>query len=178
MNVRYLFVATTAFFLLSGCGDKSPESAPPNALAPPAKPMPKHFYAYQDAGEYGYEQAISAQDRNEGRVTKSLLMFRYLGKKAGAYQVMLKEDEVRTVAECSLPCEYAKVYTFVGVNFIKKETLPISPATLLAGVFADAINGNLDQMRGERDGVATTFWVDGEKKKLLVQPAETSGVTK
>ncbi len=176
MNSRFFltgaFMAVGAI-LLTACGDKNT-----TGVATPSEHRPKHFYAINDGGEYGYEQAISAQDRNEGRVTKSLVMFRYLGKKGGTYQVMLKEDEVRTVAECSPPCEYAKVYTFVGVNFIKKEILPIGPAALLAGVFADAINGNLDQMRGQRDGVTTTFWVDGDNKKLLVQSADTSGVTK
>lgn len=173
-----LMLALIMTVLLTACGDQAPK-ATAVAEAPSAAPaVPKHVYAIKDGFEYGYEQALSDQDRSQGRVTKSLLMFSYLGKKGGAYQVMLKEDDVRTVAECALPCEYAKVYTFVDVTFIKKETIPINPSALLAGVFADAITGKLEQMQGLRDGTVTTFWVDGDKKRLIVADVKTSGVTR
>ncbi|MDP3610988.1 MAG: hypothetical protein Q8R98_03980 [Rubrivivax sp.] len=163
--------------LMAGCGERATTTAA-TALPAAAPAVPKHIYAIKDGLEYGYEQALSDQDRNQGRVAKSLLMFSYLGKKDGAYQVMLKDDNVRTVAECALPCEYAKIYTFVDVTFIKKETIPINPSALLAGVFADAISGQLEQMQGLRDGTVTTFWVDGDKKRLIVADAKTSGVTR
>lgn len=177
-TLKMMLMVACAMVLISGCGEPGGGSNSAVAVAPVPPPAPKHLYAIKDGLEYGYEQALSEQDRNQGRVTKSLLMFSYLGKKGGAYQVMLKDDNVRTVAECALPCEYAKVYTFVDVTFIKKETIPINPSALLAGVFADAISGQLEQMQGLRDGTVTTFWVDGDKKRLIVADAKTSGVTR
>lgn len=173
-----LMLALIMAMLLSACGDQATKAAAVTEAPAAAPAAPRHIYAIKDGLEYGYEQALSDQDRTQGRVAKSLLMFSYLGKKGGAYQVMLKEDDVRTVAECALPCEYAKIYTFVDVTFVKKETIPINPSVLLAGVFADAISGRLEQMQGLRDGTVTTFWVDGDKKRLIVADAKTSGVTR
>lgn len=179
MKTGFNLILAICVATLAACGDQAPTAAAVT-VAPAAAPaaVPEHVYAIKDGIEYGYEQALSDQDRTQGRVAKSLLMFSYLGKKGGAYQVMLKEDDVRTVAECALPCEYAKVYTFVDVTFVKKETIPINPSALLAGVFADAITGQLEQMQGLRDGTVTTFWVDGGKKRLIVADAKTSGVTR
>ena len=170
-----LILVTCLGALLTGCGDKVAATQQLN-IAPAVPEQPKHFYVIKDGIEYGYEQALSDQDRNQGRAANTLLMFNYLGKKGDAYQVMIRDGEVRTVAECSMPCEYARVYTFLDTKFLKKETMKIGPQVIVAAVFADAMKGNLQQMTGMRDGVKTTFWVDGEGKRLVVADASTSGV--
>ena len=181
MKLRFFAMSAAmaaAVFSLSACGDKAAATSAAANSSASAPPMPKHLYAMKDGKEYGYEQELSEQDRNQGRATTSLLMFSYLGKKDGAYQVMLKDGKFRTVAECSMPCEYAKVYTFAADRFIKKEVMRITPQVIVASVFADAVNGNLDQLFGEQNGTAVTFWVDGEAKRLIVADAKTSGVVR
>jgi hypothetical protein len=177
-NISILVSVACLGVLLAGCGDKADATQQTKTAQPIEQQLPKHFYALKDGIEYGYEQALSEQDRNEGRAAKSLLMFSYLGRKGDIYQVMLKENNIRTVAECSMPCEYAKVYTFLDTQFLKKDTLRISPQVIVASVLADAMQGNLEQMTGMQSGVKTTFWVDGEKKRLVVADASTSGVGK
>lgn len=161
--------------MMGGCGEKSNATAPASE-APGAPVLPKHFYSLKDGKEYGYEQAVSEEARRQGQGTTSLLMFSYLGRKGDAYQVMLKDGNMRTIAECSRPCEFSKVYTFVGDRFIKKETMRVTPEIVVAAVLADAMNGQLDQMLGEQNGVPVTFWVDGETKRLVVANAATSEV--
>ena len=174
--------------LVSSCGKTEPppivDNRPPWVVNPPPDPVPvpppkpKHLYSVQDGLEYGYAQALSDQDIKSGTATKSLLMFSYLGKKDGAYQVMLKDGSYRTVVECALPCEVAKVYTFVGDRFLKKEMMPINGAVLVAAPLMDAMAGYLNQLTGMKGTVEMSFWVDGDKKRLVVEDLRTSGVTR
>lgn len=172
-----LILAIGAAILFSGCGDKAVSSgAAPAIAAAPA--MPQHLYAIKDGQEYGYEQGISESDRQNGQAAVKLMMFSYLGHKGDLYQVMLKNGNVRTVAECAKPCDFAKVYTFVGDRFANKEMLKLTPTAIVSSVFADAMTGQLDQLKGEQNGTAVTFWVDGDAKRLVVADAKTSGVVR
>lgn len=168
---------------VAGCGDNKAGPAASSAAAPvanesPVRVMPTHFYTVKDGSEYGYEQAISEADRQQGKAAASLMMFSYLGRKGDTYQVMLKVDEVRTIAECTKPCEFAKIYTFVGNQFANKEMLKLAPTAIVTTVFADAINNQLDPLLGEQKSTPVTFWVDGERKRLVVNDVKTSGITR
>lgn len=176
-TVISLALAIGTAVLVAGCGDKavSSGSAPAVAVAPA---MPQHLYAIKDGQEYGYEQGISESDRKNGQAAVKLMMFNYLGRKGDVYQVMLKNGNVRTVAECAKPCDFAKVYTFIGDRFSDKEMLKLTPTAIVSSVFADAMTGQLDQLTGEQNGTAVTFWVDGDSKRLVVADAKTSGVVR
>lgn len=173
-----LVLAISAGVMVVGCGDQATPSSSVLAAAPVAPATPKHLYAIKDGHEYGYEQGISENDRQQGQAAVKLLMFSYLGRKGDTYQVMLKSDSVRTVAECAKPCEFAKVYTFVGDRFMGKEMMKLTPEVIVSAVFFDAMSGQLELMMGEQKGVATTFWVDGNAKQLVVADAKTSGVVR
>ena len=171
---------------VAGCGDKAvpvASSAAPVVAAsvvaePPAQVMPTHFYAVKDGNEYGYEKGLSDADRQQGKAAASLMMFSYLGRKGDTYQVMMQMDNVRSIAECTKPCEFAKIYTFVGNQFSAKEMLKLTPVAIVSSVFADAMNNQLDPLLGEQKGTPVTFWVDSERKRLIVDDAKTSGVTR
>lgn len=164
--------------LVAGCGDKAGSSSAAQAAVASVPAMPTHFYSIQDGREYGYEQAISENARKQGAAAAPLMMFGYLGRKGDTYQVILKRNNVRTIAECSKPCEFAKVYTFVGDRFMGKEMLKLTPEAIVSSVFSDAMSGQLNQFTGEQNGTVVTFWVDGDAKRLIVDDAKSSGVVR
>lgn len=148
----------------------SPDVQPVSMPSIPA--IPDHFYAIKDGNEYGYEKAISEEDRKKGQVAADVLMFNYLGEKDGAYQVMLKEGDQRTVAECTAPCEFTKIYTFSGTQFIQKKMMKLTPETILSSVLHDAMNGKLDVLSGMQQDRMVSFWVDGTNQKLTLIPVD------
>lgn len=165
------FLLTTTLVTLStmtiiGCSDSAPA-----ASAEPAKP--KQNYVLKEGDQYGYEQALSADDQKRGQVATKVQMYSYLGRRDSTLQVMQRADKKsRFVAECTLPCEFVKVYSFYGDQFVGKETLRLQPGALLGQVFDDAANGRLDQMFGEQRGQKVTFWVDGAEQRLRVAAAD------
>lgn len=161
---------------VTACSQKEASApvAPPVPIAPVAQQapaLPTHFYAIKDGDEYGYEAALSENARQSGQVATHLRMFSYLGQKDGAYQVMLKNNDIRTVAECSSPCEFAKIYTFSGTKFIEKTILKLTPESILNLVFQDAMRDKLDVLSGLQNDQFVSLWVDGVAKKLTVRPA-------
>lgn len=177
MNRHALALCMSA--ILVGCNNNSapvsagapaPASAPIAAVSPP---LPAHHYAIQDGLEYGYEGALSDEDRRQGRVTSPLKMYRFLGSQRDVYQVALKvANNSYVAAECEKPCEYAKIYSFVGDQLVSKEVMRLPEEALLKYVFADAIGGRLKPWRGDKNGKIIKLWVDGDKRKLVVSAAE------
>lgn len=174
---------------LEACGDRvggAPKRAPAAAAAAPAQqvlpislpPKVAHEYVVRDGQEYGYEPAISENQRSSGQAAAEIRMFSYLGRKGDVYQVMLKDDNVRSVVECEKPCDFGKIYTFVGDRFVRKDTVRLAPDAIASAAVRDAMRGELNPLRGEQRGKATSFWVDGSVKRLIVGDAETSGVVK
>lgn len=132
----------------------------------------------KDGLEYGYVVGLSDDDRRAGKVAPDLAMYRYLGRKGDTYQVMLRDGEVRMVMECTKPCDYGKVHTFVGTRYLRKEVMKLEPVAIVSSVFRDAMNGQLDVNIGRQNDKDVTYWVDGEGKRLVVADASTSGVVR
>lgn len=174
-RVRIFMLALSTVLVVAGCKDSAVQSVP--SVAVPA--APKHYYAMKDGDAYGYEMAISAADRSTGQVATKLMMYSYLGRKGQTLQVMHQANKFnRLVAECTLPCQFVKVYSFIGDELTSKETIKLQPGTLLSFVFEDAANGQLEQFLGEQRGKKITFWVDGAAERLKVAAVETSDVLK
>lgn len=169
--MKHLWIAVVAV-LLAAC-DKPVEyqttATQTQALPQPAA-APRHNYVLKDGFEYGYEKALSAEDRQQGRVASSLRMFKYLGSRNGTHQVVTQSDDVRTVIESSPPYEFAKVYVFSGTRFLEKEVVRLAPDSLGAAVIADAVNTRLEQWVGQQQGINGHLWVDGDEKKLVFLP--------
>lgn len=161
---------------LGGCGEKSSHTAEASTTAPVVEAQapvpPKHFYAIEDEGGYGYEKAISQEEQKQGRAAAEVLTFYYLGHRGNVHQVMMKDGRTRVVTECALPCEYAKIYAFWGDEFTNKQIVKISPDALLKFVFDDVSNGDLKQYTGKQQGKPVQFWVDGESKRLTVSAVD------
>jgi hypothetical protein len=168
-------VLLTALVLLTACDARVKDTEPAAPTATAVREV-KPNYVMRDGIEYGYEKALSEDDRKKGQVTAPLMMFSYLGRKDGLYQIVNKQGTIRYVAECSKPCEFAKIYTFDRDRFMGKEVMKLTGDALLSHVFADATSGKLDQMIGTRNDDRVTYWVDGAAKRLIVASQATSGV--
>ncbi|MFM0569130.1 hypothetical protein PQQ88_12455 [Paraburkholderia caledonica] len=122
-----------------------PPSEPPKPL-PPA-----HNYALEQDGEYGYQPAVSDEERNRGVTTKPLIMVRYRGEKKGMY-VLEETDESGAVfrMECQELCQYVKTRVIVGGQVLKTATVPNAPESLMHAVFEDAVNGQLQTYPAKR----------------------------
>ena len=178
--MKVILLAACSAVLVAACSKTplpvEPVASPAVIRAPAA---PKHLYAIHDGNEYGYEAALSDEQRAQGRAAAEIKMFNYLGRKGSTLQVMMRADDMRSVAECTLPCEFAKVYLFSNTTFISKEVMRLGPDAILTAVFLDAALGRLDQVHGvPRNGVDTTLWIDGERRRLVVEDAKKSGVTR
>lgn len=127
-----------------------------------------HYYSMRDGYLYGYEQAISQNDIEQGRAANTLLMFRYSGLKDGVYQVYTKDDalDVITVMECTNPCDFLKIITHVKhLDKPKVEHMRMTPGTIAELVFYDAMNGKLNEVVLDKNGKKNSMWI-GEKGDL------------
>jgi hypothetical protein len=161
---------TAVALILSGCGKDSasqpsaasqPAAVTPVAVAsasspapevavpvPPPPSPPSHEYAMVDNGTYGYEPALSEEDVRNGTATKPLIMMRYAGNKGGTYVIIIlgqdaNDASVTTRMSCQAPCEFAKSELMSGDSVIKTETLRVTPDSIMGGMLADAISGQL-----------------------------------
>lgn len=154
-----LWIYSAIVLGLAGCGNSDKAAAPPvevekTAQVVPPKSVKDHNYSLRDGLEYGYESAVSDNDKNNGQVASKLSMFRYVGTRDGKYQVYSKEDSVITVAECDNPCEFMKVMVFSDGTHFKTERMRATEGSLGWYVMQDAINGKMDQ----------AIWVSNDRK--------------
>ncbi len=92
---------------------EAPASTP--AIVDPEPPKPIHMYSVQDGNSFGYEQALSKNDTDQGLVSKPLIMFKLLAKTDTQIRlVSFSSSGLPTYVTCSLPCEYAKIVSVGG----------------------------------------------------------------
>lgn len=111
--------------------------------------MPSHHYSMEDAGEYGYERAISDEDKSKGRVTNSLVMVRFLGEKNDVYSVEQRDGESRELFSCKTPCEYVKIKSYFAGSFVGTETMKNERNSVIGAIMADAQAGVLKVYSGK-----------------------------
>jgi hypothetical protein len=137
------------------------EPVPPPAVevpVPQAPPPPTHIYGYEDNGQYGYEAALTDEDRKQGVSAKPLVMFRYLGMQGNRYLVEQVNGNVASRISCETPCEFVKVLTVNTYGGSKQEVLHLNVLSLMTGVFTDAINGQLVPTASHADYLFPVNW--------------------
>lgn len=154
-----------AMLILVGCGQESKTQA--HVVAPP--PVKAYNYSLKDGYDYGYERAISAEDASQGKAASELLMARYAGTKDGAYQAYIKDGLVVAVFQCSNPCEFIKIMTFVDGEHIKTDRMRATEGTIGWSIMADVINGQMEQYVGQQNGKKVHVWFD-EQKGVVTTP--------
>lgn len=169
MNKNWIAIASTCIvaLMLTAC-EKEPSQKPPkeptketesaNPPAPPPAPVvntppptpvpppPRHNYALNQNGTYGYEPALSEDDIRRGRATKALVMVRYVGLREGSYVLLIidqNNDAVATRITCQAPCEFAQSQVIANNYVLKTETVRVTPSSLLSAMIDDAMAGQL-----------------------------------
>lgn len=164
--MKKLIAVVLVGVMLNGCGNK--ESAQAKIIEP--APKLDHGYSMKDGYEYGYEQAISADQQNAGQAATTLMMFKYVGQKNGMHQAYSKgADGAITVAQCSNPCDFIKVMVFYQGEYLRTERMKATDGTVGWMVMADAINGKLEQYVADRNGKKMHIWFD-EKNGVITTP--------
>lgn len=125
---------------------------------------PDHNYSLKEGSEYGYEQAVSDAEIQQGHGASTLIMFKYAGQKDGKHQAYSKDGGVTTVLECASPCEFIKIMVFAkGIGHVKTERMRATEGTIGWLVISDALNGKLDPFIGDENGRKFTVWFDEMK---------------
>lgn len=138
---------TVAAWWPSQSVDAAPVPAPVPAAVAANKvdyAAPSHNYVLEEDGEYGYEAALSQDDRNAGHAAKGLKMLRYLGQREdGTYTAVMVSGAFRTTLSCKDPCAFIKQsITFNGESMGKPETFRAGN-NLATAVLDDAVSGEL-----------------------------------
>lgn len=148
-------IIALAVALLGGCSDDKSASVekPVTAVAaaqpvaaievPKAPAAPIHNYSLDEDGEYGYEGAISENDKNNGVAASKVLMFRYLGEKNGVYTVQIKDGNVSQLTSCKAPCDFVKNKRYFAGQLVATETIRAGDTSIIHAVLEDAQNGFL-----------------------------------
>lgn len=108
-------------------------------------PSEIHHYKMEGGGEYGYLKEISADDRNRGVATSTLVMARYKGIHGGVYTIDLypSAGSINRL-ECKNPCNYVKVKLILDGELLDSATIPVTEGSMIAAVLDDARNGRLN----------------------------------
>jgi hypothetical protein len=153
-------------FFLAACteAEPPPKTAAEAPAAAPAKPTP--HYAMREQGkfgyEYGYEKALSENDRQSGRAAPEVLMIRYHGAKGNVYQLSSVDSGTRIVIECESPCEFFKQTIWSNSTKIGTERARLTEGSLAWAIIKDVQNGFLEPMSKVQNGKQMRAWVNDE----------------
>ncbi len=145
---------------LAGCGSNQDDNRSPGASAPAAEasasanwqsapevqpPKQTHLYSVEDNGEYGYEAALTEEDRNKGMVAGQMTMARLLEHSGDFWRFYLHRGSVGNVITCKEPCEFAKSFPLVnGYGAGEPQMSRVAEGTILWSVIQDAKNDQLE----------------------------------
>jgi hypothetical protein len=119
------------------------------------KPSPN--YDTREADNYLYVGAVSDEDKTKGKAVGDVVIFRYLGKHAGAYRLAIIQESGKQIgiAECAQPCKLTKT-TWSDGSVTRGG---FNPDAIIGSAFEDAFNGFLVQTsrRNEATTPARTF---------------------
>ncbi|GAA5786886.1 hypothetical protein [Chitiniphilus shinanonensis] len=105
--------------------------------------IPPHNYSLRDGDEYGYELALSQDQKNSGQAMNPLIMFRFSGIQNGKYQIYHEEGSAFDVVECTKDCKFMKIMMFRDGRLAGKERVRVEEGVMAWQVMKDAINGHL-----------------------------------
>lgn len=133
----------------------------PITIEPPVEVAPLHHYALKEGYEYGYEPALTEEDKSKGRLASDLLMFKYAGTKGETVQLYQKSGTITVIIECNIPCDFIKLRTYSeGLGYMRTERLRRTDGMIASWAVSDAIDGFLEQSVVDRDGQQFNVWWD------------------
>jgi len=142
------------------------------ALPPP--PLP-HAYSVQRDDSYGYEAAISEDDRKNGIAAKPMMFIQYLGERDVAMQVRsLTGDGSVVIYDCDGDCKYYRVRGIVDGQLVADETMALADGSIAAEIFYDAEAGALQQHVLKKGKKAFQYWYGKDNQLHLYPIADAS----
>lgn len=162
-------------FLLAGCGNADENKTVEKTVEQePAAVEAKPYYSMEEDGSYGYEVALSDEEKKNGAMAKPLTMLSYAGEKDGKHQVFLNTDGVIIAFECSKACDFIKLMYFTDRGeYVKKEQIRAEPGMIAVLALSDASNGYL-----KRAGLGTSKkdakWVWFTEKGIVFSKIDKS----
>ena len=123
--------------LLAACDAHN--EAPGNTVAEAA---PLHNWTYREGDAYGYQSAVSDDDKKAGQSASEVVMYRYYGKDGDDYVLRSRNAFGDYETRCTNPCEVMRV-TLAGQGEVLKR-LVYSDDLVVAAALKDAIAGNLE----------------------------------
>lgn len=127
--------ATMTILALGGCDAASTSNDTATAASD------DHHYSMKDGEAYGYEHALSEEDKKSGVASKSLEMFRYAGVDAGVYRLVLGDKSDPYEITCEKPCKFMK--TFEVGQEDKAERHAFDTTSIMGSAMEDAQEGKL-----------------------------------
>jgi len=103
-----------------------------------------HFYSLVEDGEYGYESALSDEEKNRGVAVKPIQMIRYLGERDGVYSIQVSDGAARQIFSCKEPCDFIKMKAYFQGELVRTEMMKNADGSLISAVMEDAIAGELE----------------------------------
>lgn len=113
------------------------------AGAAPEKVAPDHYYALRDGFEYGYEQALSEDDKNAGTQASPLMMTRFMDVTDGIYTVEIIKGPASAIFTCEYHCEFIKSKQFAYGQLVNSEILRNAKGSVVWAIMQDAQSGKL-----------------------------------
>ena len=100
---------------------------------PPA-PRGAHHWTWHEGGEFGYQRALSEQDKQRGIAAAPLFVVGYQGKQSGVYNFATADSQLLS---CRTPCE-----TIMSLSAAAgRQVFPVVRGSLLWALVEDARNG-------------------------------------
>ncbi|WP_333995599.1 hypothetical protein [Burkholderia orbicola] len=104
----------------------------------------RHNYEFEERGEYGYRQNVTAEERSLGVKTGSLILARYKGVHREVYAAELRQSAGGIIQlECRKPCQSVKLKLIVDGEVLDSTTVPSTDGSVIAAVIDDAQHGLL-----------------------------------
>ena len=135
-------IATTPTFVEAG---NTLGSAPqPTSVEIPPPPKPTHNYDFRDGDTYGYEAALSDDDRKAGKAARDVVIYRYAGLIEGKHTLEFLEPDgaISSVSQCSSDCHAIRTWAG-GRSYLRA----FDPSSILGAAMEDAIKGRLRKPR-------------------------------
>lgn len=138
------------------CWDDLGRRIASDALAQ-AQPRQPH-YALREGTAYGYEPALTDDDRRQGVAAKDLVMFRYAGERAGVHQVISGTRDVTLAFTCAMPCDYVTLRAYDRGVLAQTSRMAAQPGMLARQALEDAAAGLLDRHTTTLKGKPVWVW--------------------
>jgi hypothetical protein len=117
--------------------------ATPTAATPATPAAPAHAWTFHQNGVYGYESAISDNDRAAGVLAKPMTLVMYGGKTGDKYSFTQRvQPGFNRMMSCTEPCAQMVVETYGG-GTIDQQVIAVADGSILSEILNDARNGQL-----------------------------------